>query len=241
MRGWLWRRTAGALTAVVLGGVAACSHGVYHRVRPGETLYRIGKTYGIPFERLAELNHLKDASRIEVGQRIFIPGADRELAVSTSPPAGAGLQGRAREEEAAEGPAAFVWPVVGGTVTSGFGKRGKSFHDGIDIAAPLGTPVRAVQDGQVIYSGVLNGYGNVIIVRHGQGFATVYAHNQSNHVREGQRVRCGAVIGSVGRSGRASTSNLHFEVRQDNVARNPLYFLPATEQVAVPSMVAGGG
>ena len=95
--------------------------------------------------------------------------------------------------------------------------------------------MHAADDGEVIYSDVLRGYGNVIIVRHTHGLATVYAHNQTNRVREGQRVRRGEVIGNVGDSGRTTGANLHFEVRKDNVARDPLYFLPAVEQVAVPS------
>ena len=236
--GW-WGASQWLATVAVLSATG-CSHGVYHRVRPGENLYRIGKAYGVPFERLAEVNGLQEPSRIEVGQRIFIPGAARELPVSVITPQSASPRPSGREE-ALDGALAFVWPVVGGTVTSTFGQRGNSFHDGIDIRAPGGTAVRVAQDGEVIYSDSLIGYGNVIIVRHDRGFATVYAHNQSNRVHEGQHVRRGDVIGTVGASGRASTSNLHFEVRKDNVARNPLDFLPALEQVAAPLPAAGGG
>ncbi len=231
---------AGVVSALVLGGVAGCSHGVYHRVRPGENLYRIGKAYGVPTERLAEVNRIAEPSRLEVGQRLYIPGADRELPVTTITPQAASLRPPGRAE-APPGHMAFVWPVTGGTVTSTFGQRGHSFHDGIDISAPVGTPVRAAQDGEVIYSDVLSGYGNVIIVRHEQGVATVYAHNQSNRAGEGQRVHRGQVIATVGVSGRASTPNLHFEVRTENVARNPLYFLPALEAAPVPPIAAGGG
>ncbi len=237
MRSWVG---AGVVGALVLGGVAGCSHGVYHRVRPGENLYRIGKAYGVPTERLAEVNRIAEPSRLEVGQRIYIPGAARELPVTMITPQAASLRPPARTE-APLGHTAFVWPVMGGTVTSRFGQRGRSFHDGIDISAPVGTPVHAAQDGEVIYSDVLSGYGNVIIVRHEQGFATVYAHNQTNRAREGQRVHRGQVIATVGASGRASTSNLHFEVRTENVARNPLYFLPALGPAPVPPVAAGGG
>jgi murein DD-endopeptidase MepM/ murein hydrolase activator NlpD len=216
---------AGALLTAALG----CSHDVYHHVRPGENLYRIGKAYGVTVERLAEVNHLPDPSRVEVGQRLLIPGAEHEVPVDVITPQATNR--RPPDRSAGHGTPAFGWPVAGGTVTSGFGERGSSFHDGIDISAPVGTPVRAAQDGEVIYSDTLNGYGNVIIVRHDQGFATVYAHNQSNRVHEGQRVRRGEMIGSVGTSGHATSANLHFEVRKDNVAQNPLYFLPPTEQV----------
>jgi lipoprotein NlpD len=225
---------------LLLGALAACSHAVYHRVRAGETLYRISKAYGVSVNRLAAANHLRDPSRIEVGQRLFIPGARRELPVTLITPRTA----RARPRESHGAPASdmrFAWPVTGGIVTSGFGMRGHSFHDGIDISAPVGTPVHAAQDGEVIYSDVLRGYGNVIIVRHADGFATVYAHNQMNRVHDQQRVRQGDVIAAVGDSGRTSGANLHFEVRQDNVARDPLEFLPPTEQVAVPPVPVGRG
>jgi len=211
----------------------ACSHAVYHRVRAGENLYRISKAYGVPAKQLAAVNHLADPSRLEVGQRLRIPGARRELPVDVITPrsANAGPPGRVPLGKAN---GTFAWPVVGGTVTSSFGQRGRSHHDGIDISAPVGAPVHAAQDGEVIYSDQLRGYGNVIIVRHSQGLATVYAHNQRNGVREGQAVHRGDVIANVGDSGRTSGANLHFEVRQDNIARDPLYFLPPLAQVAAP-------
>lgn len=238
------RRTGKQLAATVLlgalaaCGIGACGRGIYHRVRPGENLYRISKAYGVPVQRLAHVNHLSDPSRIEVGQRLFIPGGRRELPVNVITPRGTNVRPPERDE-APKGALAFSWPVPAGTLTSGFGQRGQSFHDGIDISAPVGSPVLAAQDGEVIYSDVLRGYGNVIILRHGQGFATVYAHNQSNRVRDGQRVRRGDVIAAVGDSGRTAGANLHFEVRQDNVARNPLYFLPPVERVTVPDGHAG--
>lgn len=231
-----WRRTAHGIVAIALLSATSCSRGVYHHVHAGENLYRIGKAYGVPFERLAEVNGLKEPSRIEVGQRLFIPGAARELPVTLITPESASLH--APDTDEMRESVSFAWPVFGGTVTSPFGQRGNSFHDGIDIQAPAGTLVRAARDGDVIYSDTLTGYGNVIIVRHQRGYATVYAHNQKNRVREGQHVRRGEVIGTVGDSGRASTSNLHFEVRKDNVARNPLDFLPAAEQVAAPPLAA---
>jgi murein DD-endopeptidase MepM/ murein hydrolase activator NlpD len=224
----------------LVAGAVACSHAVYHQVRPGENLYRIGKAYGVPVDKLARANDISDPSKIEVGQRLRIPGARRPVPVDLVTPRSVRTQ-----PKRALGPVLvgqkLLWPVNGGTVTSGFGQRGRSFHDGIDISAPVGTEVLAAGDGEVIYSDFLRGYGNCIIVRHGDGLATVYAHNQRNRVREGQRVRRGQAIGTVGDSGRTTGANLHFEVRQDNVAHDPLYFLPAVEQVAVPQPSARGG
>jgi lipoprotein NlpD len=211
--------------------------GVYHRVQPGENLYRIGKAYGIPYAELAEVNGLSDPSRIEIGQKLFIPGAQRQLPVDVITPRDASTM---PSSGSSEGAPAFVWPVSGSSVASGFGRRGDSMHDGIDIRAPVGTPVYAAADGEVIYSDVLRGYGNVIIIRHSGGFATVYAHNERNMVREGEHIRKGQAIATVGDSGRTTGPNLHFEVRKDNVARNPLDFLPSVTVAVPPGREIGG-
>jgi murein DD-endopeptidase MepM/ murein hydrolase activator NlpD len=107
-------------------------------------------------------------------------------------------------------------------------------HDGIDISAPEGAPVRAAADGRVIYSDVLRGYGYVVIIEHGKGLTTVYAHNKKNAVRVGTQVERGSVIAAVGRTGKTTGPNLHFEVRRNNTARDPIRFLPATS----PPLVA---
>lgn len=224
-----------ALIGVVLSvGLVSCGGGVYHRVRPGDTLYRIGKAYGVSHERLAKVNRIADPTRIYVGQKIFIPEASRELPVDLITPANAHSdESEVSAPPSVAGSLALDWPVLGGEVSARFGDRGSSFHDGIDIRAPAGTPVTAACDGVVIYSDSLRGYGNVIIVRHVDGFATVYAHNRTNLVRADERVRRGQLIAHVGVSGRTSGPNLHFEVRKNNVARDPLRFLPAIGRASV--------
>jgi murein DD-endopeptidase MepM/ murein hydrolase activator NlpD len=124
----------------------------------------------------------------------------------------------------------FIWPAKG-TLTSQYGPRNESFHDGIDIAAPVGTPVVAAAPGEVLYSGVLRGYGKVIIVRHGKGYASVYAHNSVNHVKQGQVVKQGQKLAEIGETGRATGPNLHFEIRRNNRAQNPLQFFPADRRI----------
>jgi lipoprotein NlpD len=130
----------------------------------------------------------------------------------------------------------LLWPAAG-SVSSSFGPRGNAHHDGIDIAAPEGTPIRAALDGSVAYVGALRGYGKVVILSHEDGLTTVYAHNSKNLVSHGARVRRGTVIASVGQTGRTTGPNLHFEVRKDNRARDPLVFLP---KKAPSSLVAQG-
>jgi murein DD-endopeptidase MepM/ murein hydrolase activator NlpD len=119
-------------------------------------------------------------------------------------------------------------------VSSEFGPRGSTHHDGIDIRSPEGTPVRASRAGRVLFSDRLRGYGNLVILEHEGGYATVYAHNRENRAAVGARVRQGDVIGEVGQTGKTSGPNLHFEIRKDNVARNPRFFLPNTRTAALP-------
>ncbi len=215
------RRTWSLVAALAAVAAACGARQTFHVVRAGDTLSRIGQAYGVPYQEIARANRLRDPSRIEVGQRLIIPRGKGVPAVATLLPPLRDT-GEARPRDAPK----MMWPVPGGTVTSGFGPRGNRFHDGIDISVPAGVPVRAAASGEVAYSASLPGYGNVIIVRHERGYATVYAHNERHHVEEGQRVRQGQLIATVGRSGRASGTNLHFEVRKDNHARNPLLFLP---------------
>ena len=120
----------------------------------------------------------------------------------------------------------FAWPLWTGMVTSGFGIRRGVMHKGVDIAAPEGTPVHAADAGVVIFVGRLPGYGNTVIIRHSGNYVTIYAHDRENVVRAGQSVSCGEVIGAIGTSGRAAGPHLHFEVRYDNLAYNPLSYLP---------------
>lgn len=219
----------------MLIAVAGCSAAVYepnvrapgimHEVRGGENLYRIGKAYGIPPRELARINDLANPDRVEVGRRLFIPGGKRVLPVNIITPKLAALDAPT-PRDFPHGVGVFIWPIASGTVTSPFGPRGSGFHDGIDIAAPAGTPVHAARDGNVIYADTLRGYGNVVIVEHGGGYATVYAHNEENLVRAGDHVNQGDTVARLGRSGRTSDPNLNFEIRKDNIARNPIYFLP---------------
>ncbi len=202
------------------------SQGIYHVVRPGENLFRIGKAYDVSFEELARVNNIKDPRQIRVGQRIFVPGAVRQLPVEIiTPSEPAVTDGPTSPEPAEPSREKFLWPV-NGTINSGFGARGSSFHDGVDIAAPEGTPIRAIERGEVIYSDQLRGYGNIVIIRHAEGIVSVYAHNESNLVREGQSVARGEVVARVGRTGRVTGPHLHFEIRKNNSAQDPLQHFP---------------
>lgn len=130
----------------------------------------------------------------------------------------------------------MLWPV-NGAVSSGFGSRGKRRHDGIDIPMPAGTPIRVARDGVVAATGNnspgFRGYGKFVLVDHGGGIKTLYAHCSKVNVKLGQRLRQGQVIAQVGRTGRASTNHVHFEVRLKDKPVNPIPYLQKAPAAAV--------
>jgi murein DD-endopeptidase MepM/ murein hydrolase activator NlpD len=117
----------------------------------------------------------------------------------------------------------FIWPVSG-PITSGFGWRWGRMHEGIDIGAACGTPIHAAASGTVIYSGWMSGYGNFVIIDHGNGLATAYGHQSAIYVSGGS-VSQGQVIGAVGSTGHSTGCHLHFEVRVNGTPVNPLNYL----------------
>jgi murein DD-endopeptidase MepM/ murein hydrolase activator NlpD len=207
---------------------------VTHVVVAGETVYHIATEYHVSVGRLMAANGLGDPRDLRVGQVLTIPGAYGAASIGT---ASSGVQPYTGERASRQ----FQWPVAQGVVSSGFGIRNGAMHDGVDIAAHAGTPVYAADGGVVIFSGTLHGYGNTVIIRHDDGYVTVYGHNERNLVSEGVRVGPGQQIGAIGRSGRTTGANLHFEVRRDNVAQNPLAYLPEPATSDGISFAAAGG
>jgi murein DD-endopeptidase MepM/ murein hydrolase activator NlpD len=123
---------------------------------------------------------------------------------------------------------AFLWPVKG-QVISDFGPKGGGLHnDGINIAATQGTPIRAAENGVVVYAGnELRGFGNLLLLRHADGWMTAYAHADELLVSRGHQVRRGQVIARVGASGNVSAPQIHFEIRRGSRAVNPRDYLAA--------------
>jgi lipoprotein NlpD len=223
---------------------------VRHRVAPGETLYRISRAYRLTVEELSEANGITDPRTLAVGQELVIPGVEQRVAVEPSPTASPGRAeasrpsgssagsrpvavsppaSRAAPRKPSEHPApktkgTLDWPLRG-VLYARFGKKGREPHDGIDLAAPVGTPIKTAQAGEVLYAGEQRGYGLIVIIRHSEQLITLYAHNRDLRVRTGQKVRRGQVIATVGESGKTSGPQLHFEVRQDGRPVDPLDFL----------------
>jgi murein DD-endopeptidase MepM/ murein hydrolase activator NlpD len=116
----------------------------------------------------------------------------------------------------------FRWPLEA-AVSSGFGSRPGGRHGGIDLLAPAGTPIRAAERGVVSYAGNgMRGYGNVVVLDHGEGLSTLYGHLETIRVKSAEVVPAGAAIGTVGRTGNATTNHLHFELRIDGEAVDPV-------------------
>ena len=145
-------------------------------------------------------------------------------AAATAAPAPASPSAPASVPSSMPSSQGFIWPV-NGPVTSGFGWRWGRMHEGIDIGVPSGTPIHAAAGGTVIYCGWMGGYGNLIVIDHGGGLATAYGHQSSLAVGCGTGVSQGQVVGYVGCTGHCFGDHLHFEVRINGSAVDPLGYL----------------
>lgn len=201
--------------------------GIFHTVGPGQTVWRIARAYGVPVAELAESNGIEDPTRIEAGRLLFVPGAPERLRVAPFPAPPPDPADRRPAPATGESGLRFSWPVRGGTVVSGFGDRRRNHtHRGLDISSSRGRTVAASAAGEVVYSGNgLRGYGNTVILDHGGGFRSLYAHNSRLLVRVGDRVDRGAPIAIVGRTGNATGVHCHFEIRRNRIPVDPLLHL----------------
>jgi len=211
-----------------------------HVVARGETLYRIAKAHGVAPDALARANGLRDPRELEVGEELIIPESSppasaRGRSVAPERPSPGGLAtaepnaARPSAKPGSHAPALrgeLSWPLRG-VLYARFGRKGAEAHDGIDLAAPLGTPIKTAHPGTVLYAGEQKGYGLIAIVEHANGLTTLYAHNRDLRVKTGQQVREGQVIATVGESGRTTGPHLHFEVRKDGIPVDPLDYLGA--------------
>lgn len=142
------------------------------------------------------------------------------VSAATAEPAtrGAEMVGRSSRQ-------GFIWPVKGQVISSYGPKTGGLYNDGINIAAPRGTPVRAASGGTVAYVGEMRSYGNLVLIRHSNGMITAYAHLNNTSVKAGAKVAQGQVIGSVGSTGTVLNAQLHFEVRRGKTTLDPKQYL----------------
>jgi murein DD-endopeptidase MepM/ murein hydrolase activator NlpD len=188
----------------------------------------IAARQGVPLEDLMEINGFRRNDRLQGGEVIFILDPEGLRARAPAAPVGGG---QPASIGAGLGPAeplpSLRWPLKEPRLSSPFGFRQGKVHEGLDLAAPTGTPIYAARDGVVLYAGdAVRGYGNMVVLQHEGDLLTVYAHNSLVLVKAGDRITAGQEIARVGQSGRASAPHLHFEVRKGQVPQDPQRFLP---------------
>lgn len=200
--------------------LCACAHtsGQYVKWPLGLKFERLAAHYGVSPGQIAIANQGRELSP---GEWVFIPKKQGLLDLNVNP----GLYDANSEVMISTG--AYLWPVPASKrISSEFGRRWGKKHDGIDIAAPVGSHILAVDEGKVIYSGrKIGGYGNLTIIEHKDGYYSVYAHAKRNFTSRGQRVHRGQVIAQVGMSGRSTGPHLHFEIRRNSQALDPRQYL----------------
>lgn len=180
----------------------------HYIVKEQDNLHSIAFAFEITVSQLKDANPWMNTSRVTAGMRLTIPSISATTRLLSAPQ-----------------PGRFIWPIKQFDVSSDFGYRKGSLHAGIDLQAPRGTEVYAAAAGEVVFSGRQNGYGRMVILDHGNDLQTVYAHNSDNLVYEGQYVKQGQLIASVGRSGRATGYHLHLEFRRNGKAVKPSEYL----------------
>ncbi len=227
--------------------------GDVHVVARGESLQSIARRRGVSLAALAHANRMRPSDRVRVGQRLIMPdGAKRALA-QNHPPASTPAPRVAATETVASVPAekaniatpdmqpgndavktaepagampSFRWPVKG-RIIAGLGARvNGTQNDGINLAVPLGTPIKAADDGVVAYAGnELKGYGNLVLIRHANGYVSAYANASELLVKRGDTVKRGQVIAHAGQTGNVTSPQLHFEIRKGSVPVDPTKYL----------------
>jgi murein DD-endopeptidase MepM/ murein hydrolase activator NlpD len=194
-----------------------------HTVRSGETLWDIARRNDTQVEDLMALNDLGHSEWIKPGQRLLIAGSlPRSRRIGTQ--ARSGSRVVMADASALRAAGTFLWPARG-VLTSRFGRRWRTHHDGIDVAGPRGTPIYAARDGVVEDAGWMAGYGRAVRLGHGGGLTTMYGHASVLYVTPGQRVKKGQLIARVGCTGSCTGSHLHFEVRIGGHPVDPLRYL----------------
>jgi murein DD-endopeptidase MepM/ murein hydrolase activator NlpD len=231
------------------GGLVAPS-GV-HVVAAGETLNSIARLYGKPVGVIARANNMSPDTMVRRGQRIVIPQmaehaapapqrveapvpAPTTVATVESPHAArivepsepAASDNPIKAQQAASAMPSFRWPVRG-RIIAAFGPKPNGLqNDGINLAVPEGTPVKAAEDGVVAYAGSeLKGYGNLVLIRHANGFVTAYANTSELMVKRGDSVKRGQVIAKSGETGNVTSPQLHFEIRKGATPVDPSQYL----------------
>src|SRR5437879_2960264 len=212
----------------------AAQNGTTIIVGTSDTLDILAKRYNVSSAAILQANGYKGPRVLSPGQQLIIP---RQTAVAAAAPVAAATtnvteekpvveQASIKPSEATGALPTFRWPVRGKVITTYGAKTNGKSNDGINLAVPEGTPVKAAEDGVVAYSGnELKGYGNLVLVRHSNGYVTAYAHASDLMVKRGDTIKRGQIIAKSGQSGEVGSPQLHFEIRKGSSPVDPLQFL----------------
>ncbi|KND46895.1 MAG: putative membrane bound lytic murein transglycosylase B [Parcubacteria bacterium C7867-004] len=229
----LWANNLTAKSAIAPGStlIILPVSGLRHTITSGETLASLAKDYGSDADEIASYNGLEAGSGLTKGQSIIIPGGEIKAPAKTVAKAAAKAKTVAKAKIRTGGAMGSILPTgdTSNAASSGFanpvpaGRLSQGIHgwNGVDLAAPNGSPIYAASGGTVIISrigGWNGGYGNYVVIDHGNNVQTLYSHMSTDLVSVGQSVARGEQIGSVGKTGEATGFHLHFEVRG---AKNP--------------------
>ena len=195
-------------------GKAGYVRGIWHKVEEGQTLWRIAKTYSIPLDEVKRTNDIEDVLHISPGTWIFIPGAKKHLYV----------QGSITSGTTSLGNFSLQLPVKG-KIIGKFGKRKYDFNYGIDIKVLGSKYIITPQNGIVIYSGFIRGYGPVIIIDHGNNFYSLYTKDIDPIVKEGQKIEAKTIIAKTIKKRGSDFPVIHFELYYKGKPVNPLYYI----------------
>lgn len=187
-----------------------------HTVQEGDSFWELASRYGVPLEALLAANKDVEPGHLSIGKVLVIPPSTSAVR-PVSAAAGSGVK------EALKG--LFAWPSTA-VLSSEYGPRWGRNHNGIDLAANHGDPIKAARDGEVLLAGTVDGYGETVVLQHADGTRTLYAHASKLLVRSRQKVKQGDVIALVGSTGRSTGPHLHFEIIVDDRPVNPLSYLP---------------
>ncbi|MDH5559273.1 MAG: LysM peptidoglycan-binding domain-containing M23 family metallopeptidase [Deltaproteobacteria bacterium] len=191
--------------------------GVWYQVKPGDNLFRISQRFKVDQIRLQRENQIYDPNDLSAGMKIFIPQQIQPVSRSNeyNP---VNLESFTKNDR-------MLWPSKG-SISSRFGRRHGRMHQGIDITKTAGEKIRAAKSGTVVYAGWKKGYGKTVIINHGGGLKTLYAHNSRIYVKKGRLVRKGNLISKMGNTGRSTGIHLHFEVIKNGKPIDPINYLP---------------
>ncbi len=224
----LWANNLSAFSLIKPGNklIILPTNGVLHNVKSGETISRLAQTYDVAEDQIIEYNNL-EGTTLTISQRLIIPGGRRiipaPVRVATPAPAYTSPNSASSLVAPKEASASnkMVWPTEGFRITQYFSWR----HTGLDIGNKTGTPIYAAEAGTIELAGWSNGYGNNIIINHGGGKKTRYAHMSEMFVKVGQEVSDGEHIAAMGSTGWSTGPHLHFEVIINGAKQNPLNYI----------------